>query len=158
MLTQLLPEHADAVVEISQACYSNPKYWTTRNEFLTKFHNYSPGCVGWTEDNKLVAYLEFFPWIKCRPYPFEREECWIVGLPTVMYCHDLCILPEYRKKGIAQALLNVFEEQAREAGLKVGVGVACQGTWFVWPKYGWVPVERVDYGPEEAWMILKFLS
>jgi len=54
--------------------------------------------------------------------------------------------------------LNVFEEQAREAGLKVGVGVACQGTWFVWPKYGWVPVERVDYGPEEAWMILKFLS
>jgi GNAT superfamily N-acetyltransferase len=159
MLTQLTENHVDAVLGICQQCYPNPEYWETRTNVMTKLHNYSPGCIGWEEDGKLVAYYLFWPWNKVRSYPLDREDCWLNNQqPTVMYSHDICILPSYRGKGIAQELLSSYETQARELGLRVGVGTAVRGTWVLWKRWGWEPVERVNYGPEEAWLILKFLS
>jgi GNAT superfamily N-acetyltransferase len=158
MLIQLADEHLDDVLEICKKCYPNPEYWETPINFTSKFKNYPPGNIGWVEDGKIVAYYLFFPWNKVRSYPLDREDCTVYGLATVMYSHDICILPEYRGKGIAQALLKVYEDQARNLGLKVGVGTAVQGTWVMWQKWGWIPVQRVEYGSEEAWLILKFLS
>jgi ribosomal protein S18 acetylase RimI-like enzyme len=38
--------------------------------------------------------------------------------PHIMYVDDLCVLPQYRRQGVAEVLLRAVEARARELGIK----------------------------------------
>ncbi len=38
--------------------------------------------------------------------------------PHIMYVDDLCTLPQYRRQGVAEALLGAVETKARELGIR----------------------------------------
>jgi ribosomal protein S18 acetylase RimI-like enzyme len=86
-------------------CEENRNYWL---ELVYKLlaENREALIVA-EENNKIVGYLLYK---LDASYPFKVKEKWA-------YISDLYVLPEYRRRGIGNALINQMEEIVKKSGI-----------------------------------------
>ncbi len=118
LVLEMEDRHINDVLEIENACFSHP--WTKQNIIDAKNNN--THFFVYEINNKAVGY---------------------VGLSTVLdegYITNIAVLPEFRKKGIATALLNKLNDFAKNRKLgfiSLEVRVSNQNAISLYEKFGY---------------------
>lgn len=123
-LIRLTEEHIPQMVELEKICFSMP--WSA-DMIRSELENPSCLYLAAVDRNTLVGYI---------------------GVQTVLdegYINNVAVRPEYRRRGIASALISLLIEQAREIGLSfltLEVRESNSAAIAVYEKLGFGPVGR----------------
>lgn len=123
-LIRLTEEHIPQMVQLEKICFSLP--W---NADMIRSELENPSCLylAAVDGDILVGYI---------------------GVQTVLdegYINNVAVRPEYRRRGIASALISLLIEQAREIGLAfltLEVRESNSPAIAVYEKLGFAPVGR----------------
>lgn len=138
----------DSVNQIGTESYPE-NYFEGNKSFESKINGYSPGCFVADLDG-VVGYVISFPYKLGKPYPINQM--YEIDLDAdCYYIHDLCIMREFRKKGIATKLA----EKVLEFQWPVTCLVAVMGSEIFWEKFGFRSFAAIDYYGLQAEYMLK---
>lgn len=97
------------------------EYYESTESFISKVKGYPSGCFVCLLEEKICGYIISFPYFLNEYYPinFIYEN---LDNTNCYYIHDLCVLPEHRKKGIAKKLVETvsFHNYKKTALVAVG--------------------------------------
>jgi ribosomal protein S18 acetylase RimI-like enzyme len=137
-----------AVNAIGTASYPD-NYYEGDASFESKMRGYSEGCFVADVDG-VVGYAISFPYLIGRPYPID-EIFELEPEPNCYYIHDLCVLDEFRGKGIA----NKLAERVLEIQWVVIALVAVMYSSGFWRLFGFKGFASLDYyGLKAEYMLL----
>ena len=137
-----------AINAIGTASYPE-NYRADELSFNSKMQGYPDGSFVADLDG-IVGYVISFPYVIGKPCPinsvFELEL-----KPDCYYIHDLCVLDEFRGKGIA----NKLAERILEIKWEVVALVAVMGSNKFWRKFGFRAFASLEYyGRKAEYMLL----
>lgn len=115
----------------------------------SKMEGYPDGCLVADLDG-VVGYIISFPYMLGKPYPID-EIYNPEGNPDCYYIHNLCVMPEFRKKGIARMLAR----RVLEFRWPVVCLVAVMESERFWHKLGFRGFAEIDYYGLSAEYMLK---
>jgi ribosomal protein S18 acetylase RimI-like enzyme len=138
----------NAVNEIGTKNYPE-NYFEGNESFESKMIGYPEGCFVADLDG-IVGYVISFPYKIGKPYPIDKFYEFIFDADCY-YIHDLCVMPEFRKKGIATKLA----EKVLEFKWPVVCLVAVMGSEKFWEKFGFRGFAAINYYGLEAEYMLK---
>ena len=123
-LVKMTENHIPQMAELEKICFSMP--WS---EDMIRSELENPSCLylAATDGDILVGYI---------------------GVQTVLdegYINNVAVRPEYRRRGIASALISLLIEQGREIGLAfltLEVRASNEAAIAVYEKLGFTPVGR----------------
>lgn len=115
-------------------------YFESPESFGSKIEGFPEGCLVAEIEKQIVGYVISFPSVINFVEPlnkFYKPQ----NEPNCHYIHDLCVNPEFRKKGVANSFLNIlFKKFSTDFAL-----VAVMGSSNFWEKFGFVFVQEIDY-------------
>jgi ribosomal protein S18 acetylase RimI-like enzyme len=135
-----------AVNAIGTASYQE-NYFEGELSFESKMRGYPDGCFVADLDG-VVGYVISFPYKLGMPYPIDSM-FELVNNPDCYYIHDLCVLDEFRGKGIAKRLAE------RVLGWPIVGLVAVGGSGKFWRKFGFLGFASIDYYGLKAEYMLR---
>ena len=139
----ITPKDYAAVNAIGTAEYPR-NYYECDNSFESKISGYPHGCSVADLDG-IVGYVISFPYVLGRPFPLG-EIYSPVDNPDCYYIHDLCVLKEFRGKGIAKQLAKVALNNTWAAVALVSVVSNIK----FWEKLGFRGFAEIKYGGQKA--------
>lgn len=119
------------------------------HEDESKMQGYPEGCFVADLDG-IVGYLISFPYVLGKPYPIDKKYT-LVDEPNCHYIYDLCVMPEFRKMGIAKKLAKkIIEMKWPVIGL-----VAVMNSVGFWHKLGFRSFSEIEYYGLKAEYMLR---
>lgn len=115
--------------------------------FANKLELFPQGCVGVKAGNSLIAYAFAHPWIKEEPVPLNDYTYILPTHPDIFYIHDVAVLKEYYRMGIAHLLVNYLIDLAQRYKFKEFGLVAVQKTESFWEQFGFKQIRSFEYAP-----------
>lgn len=128
--------------EISDIGINNypDEYYESTESFISKAKGYLSGCFVCLLEEKICGYIISFPYFLNEYYPinFKYEN---FHNPNCYYIHDLCVLPEYRNKGVAKKLLD---KASLHDYKKTALIAVCDSSSF-WTKMNFTHNRTINY-------------
>ena len=149
----------DAVADIALVCF--PDHFEGRDCFENRLALNPSGCfVLAGDDGPPQGYLVAYPWrADAAPALNVRIES-IPDDASVMYLHDLSILPQARGGGWSRPIVRRLAEEARAAGWSALTLVAVNDATRFWEGHGFavanppgMAAKLAPYGADARYMI-----
>ena len=139
MWRSMLPIDLVAVDKIAEIIWGT-EFFESSEVFEEKLNFFPEGCFVY-DDGMVRGYVFSHPWIRMNP-PKLNSFLGTIDYPDVYHIHDISFLPEIRGKGLVNQIMPVLEKlaQAYDGISLVGVN----NTEFLWEKYGFVSIPRID--------------
>lgn len=132
-----------AVNAIGTAGYPR-NYYEGDASFESKMSGYPDGCFVADLDG-IIGYVISFPYVLGQPFPLG-EIYSPVENPDCYYIHDLCVMKEFRGRGIAKKLAErILESKWGVIGL-----VAVLGGEKFWKQFGFRSFAEIKYAGQRA--------
>lgn len=140
----MTPADLDAVLALQQRCYG-VSFLERREAFAAKLAvTGGLGCC-WLvrRDGEPLAYAVSLPVCEATLPALDALRCERPVQPTLLYLHDLAVVPEARSLGLASRLLARLRESASALGLQQMGLVAVQGSVAYWQRQGFAEPSRL---------------
>jgi len=124
-------------------------YYESEESFASKMAGYPDGCFVADLDG-IVGYVISFPYKLGQACPLNQL-FELVPKPDCYYIHDLCVLEDFRGKGVATQLA----ERVLARKWEVTALVAVNGTGSFWRRFGFQAFAVVNYHGNKAEYMLK---
>lgn len=125
-------------------------YYEGIESFFSKIYGYKDGCFVCEIEDKICGYIISFPYLLNKPYPINQ----IYNTPedhNCYYIHDLCVDKNYRKLGVAKALV----EKVISIDYDPKVLTAVQDSEKFWVKFGFDIKKEINYCGKKAFYMIK---
>lgn len=126
-----------SILDIQRLCY--PSDLLEDKETFVSILSQSNLCYVMTLNSIVIGYLFAHPWDDPRTPPtlhkFDIER--IDPTCGVVYIHDLCIHPEFSRKGLGSILYRQLEQNLTPSHMTTLVAINGSATSF-WKKHGYV--------------------
>lgn len=140
-----------AVSELGDAVYAG-NYEESAASVASKITGYPAGCFVADLDG-VIGYILSFPYRLGQSYPLNATYE-PVAESDCYYIHDLCVAPEFRRKGVASELLEpILAQKWPVIGL-----VAVQGSSKFWRLHGFLSFAAVQYNGKKAEYMLRIAA
>lgn len=91
------------ICELGSQCYSK-NYYEDDKSFISKIEGCYEGCLVADVDG-IIGYIISFPYKLGKIHPINCKFKEEPG-PNCWYIHDICVIEEFRKKGVGKELAN----------------------------------------------------
>jgi ribosomal protein S18 acetylase RimI-like enzyme len=140
-------DYAD-MAEIGTKSYSH-EYYEGEESFFSKIEGCPSGCFVADVDG-VVGYAISFPYLVGKSFPIDSFFT-LVDDPNCWYIHDVCVMKDFRRMGIAKKLAS----KLMEIGWNVMCLTAVQGSEAFWEQFGFRSFFELEYcGKKASYMIL----
>lgn len=151
----------DAVLAIQARCYG-AAFHESRQAFAAKLRA-APGCAWLVRDalGQPQAYLFTLPTREDALPALNAQTLAPCAAPTLLYLHDLAVLPEARAQRLPQRLLQAMRGRAAALGLSQLALIAVQGAAPYWQRHGFAAAvadsealrhKLASFGEGAVWM------
>lgn len=130
--------------------------WESTETFKQILTDYPSGSFVAEVGGNIVAYILSQPADETRE-DFDTGHWEIRGDEECLYLHDLCLSPDVRGTGIAQALVDQLGEYAKNKFKKI-VGISVQDTQKFWTKRGFIMHHECGYLTQSGTFMTKILE
>ena len=134
----LAPQHLPGLLAVQRACYGDDL--VEGIEVFARRLTSPANCSLVIEmDGEVGAYLAAYHALRGKVTPLHGHFEPVAGSPTAdtLYLHDLAVLPQRARLGLAQALLASLWAQAAACGLRHTALVSVQGSQAYWERQGY---------------------
>jgi len=152
-IRQMTVSDLPAIDRVQRASFV-PELWEDMSLFEGVLEGYERSSFVAHKSGELLGYLLTYPTILERD-DFEDGLKDLCGEEDHIYIHDLCVHPDGRGKGIANALLEQLEIFAKDNGFTKFCGIAVQGTESFWRKHGFKKLKPYPYHGEPGVLMIK---
>ena len=123
------------ILAMQIACYYDvvPECDDVIIERLTTYPN---GCFVAEFENSIIGYILSHPTYLAKPPRINTKLGNISADVNSYFIHDVSISAEYRKKGIANALIQAIIDHAKSQNYPTLTLIAVQNSELFWSKYG----------------------
>lgn len=132
------PKDYSKACDIGTLCYPE-RYYEGEESFVSKIESNPEGCLVAENDGEVIGYAISFPYLDGLPFPidhkYQRPEH-----PDCTYIHDVCVLPEFRKFGIATEFVKRLTSNPNTYRL-----TAVANSEPFWIRMGFRSLKEVDY-------------
>lgn len=135
IIQTLLPTDATAVLDVQRQCYGEP-FLEPHALYQRRLQTAGHCCLGVHAQGQLIGYLAAY-W--SRPgYITPLHGDFIDHRdPSVLYVHDMAILPAAKGQGLASMLLAFARRQAVQRHIRHTALIAVQGSQVYWQRQGY---------------------
>ena len=119
-----------------------PEYYESDESFASKFKAYPNGCVA-IDDNILIAYLVSYQYY--GPIPHLDTNYNLPSIKEYYWIHDMCIDPNYRKKGIGSSLLEHCYNNCKSLNINILKLASVNNALSFWLKHGFKIIHYDGY-------------
>lgn len=154
----MLSDDIDAVCTMAAVCF--PDHPEDRAVFLQRLSLYPQGCLVLQGTGAQLGYAVAYPWPGDAVPPLNTLVDGLPDAPSVLYLHDLAVLPTARGGGLARAGLEHVIGLARAVGLSTLALVAVNQAEGFWGHLGFEPrqtpalvTKLASYGPDARYMV-----
>jgi GNAT superfamily N-acetyltransferase len=134
-----------------------PQLYESNECFLHKMALFPAGALGFFDGGTLAGYAFSHPWATHFPAPIN-EIIEMPPFPDCLYVHDIAVAPEFRRRGVATALLEATISVAIKNGFLVLSGVAVNGSEDHWRRRGFVVGKFFNYYGVLGYPVVMWLS
>lgn len=122
-----------------------PDHFEGRDIFANRLALFPRGCFTLARsDGKLLGYPVAYPWVSDSAPALNESLRTLPADATVMYLHDLALLPEARGFGFGREMITTLAEQARAEGWAAISLVAVNNAASYWKRQGFVSSQRPE--------------
>jgi GNAT superfamily N-acetyltransferase len=123
------------------------EFWESNESFRRRVEQFPDGCKACVNDqDEIIGYMFCHPWVKDDVVPLDCRDFKLPDRPDCFYIHDIAVLPQHRRKGIARAFLDMAILLAKRHGFDSIHGVAVLGSETYWAKHGFTVIKEIGYG------------
>lgn len=141
-LRTLTPADVGGVLDIQDQCYGEE--FVESEAVFTRRLQQSHNC-SWAaqQDGLLVAYLAAYWSGHGKVTPLDGD---FLAMPdaSVLYLHDMAVMPDQAGQGMARQLLHAAMGQASARGMRQAALVAVRGAHGYWAQQGFTPARLQD--------------
>lgn len=134
------PKDYSKACDIGTLCYPE-RYYEGQESFFSKMESNPSGCLVAENESGILGYAISFPYLEGVPFPINQEyRAAEVENPDCIYIHDVCVLPEFRKFGIASKFVRILTSKSGKYRL-----TAVENSEIFWAKMGFSKIKEVEY-------------
>lgn len=124
-----------------------PELWESNESFRRRLKQFPEGCWACVnQKDEAIGYMFSHPWLKDRVVPINCIDFVLPEKPDCFYIHDIAVLPQYRKNGIASVFLEKAKELSRKCGFSEIRGVSVLDSYDnIWQRKGFRVLEEIEY-------------
>lgn len=147
---------------VQRACYGDG-YIESAEVYARRVENSGQCSLVWEQAGRIGAYLAAYDSVHGKVTPLHGD-FEAAHLPDTLYLHDMAVLPELARQGLAQALVRSVWAAATARGLVQSALVAVQGSQGFWERHGYTARALEDahqsqqmaaYGAGAVYMVRK---
>ena len=140
-----------ALARIQYECFGD-EFLESEQSYRSKLESNPQTCFIAEHDDTVCSYIIGLA-VDEHSFPILNAPSIITpDNPTILYLHDLSVLPRARGKGISEALIQRLLKQSQD--FEQTMLIAVQDSLSFWQRYDFSPVDPTPWGLEEK--VLSF--
>lgn len=140
-----------ALARIQYECFGD-EFLESEQSYRSKLESNPQTCFIAEQDNMVCAYIiglavdeQSFPALNATSISTPIK-------PTILYLHDLSVVPNARGTGVSEVLIQHLLKQS--INFEHTMLIAVQGSLGFWQKYNFAPIDPKSWGLEQK--VLSF--
>jgi GNAT superfamily N-acetyltransferase len=134
-LRPLSPADLDGIVAIEAVSYA-PELFESRAALESRLAVFPDGCWIAAAGADIAGYLVSHPWVRGSVPSLDTPLGPLPDACDCYYVHDICVHPEWRKRGVGALLLTRALQTAARLSLDVTCLTAVQQSPVYWRRFG----------------------